>query len=113
MANKQTQPLKRLIKKLSALRMVLRKDERSLLDQLILGESASELAGYRLGRKGVKAAEVVAHHLDSNAAQVAAAVCSVHSMLGFDAGTGRYIVKEEESGFKRPPLKEGANSKVV
>lgn len=40
MDDKQTQALKRLIKKLSALRKTLSKSERELLDTLILGASA-------------------------------------------------------------------------
>jgi hypothetical protein len=47
MIDKQTQALKRLTKKLSALRATLRKDERDLLDQLILGASA-DVAGHAL-----------------------------------------------------------------
>jgi hypothetical protein len=39
MAEKQTAAMKRLLKKLSALRKTLRKDERELLDHLVIRES--------------------------------------------------------------------------
>jgi len=39
MAEKQTATMKRLLKKLSALRKTLRKDERELLDHLVIRES--------------------------------------------------------------------------
>ena len=44
MADKRTQALKRLVKKLSALRATLRKDERDLLDELVLGAPAEVAA---------------------------------------------------------------------
>ncbi len=44
MDDKQTRTLKRLIKKLSALRVTLTKSERELLDTLILGAPAGDRA---------------------------------------------------------------------
>jgi hypothetical protein len=67
MADKQTQALKRLTKKLSALRKTLRKDERELLDALILGDEA--------------AAEVNAHSLVSKADRVAKADVTAHQLI--------------------------------
>ena len=43
----ETQALKRLVKKLSALRATLRKDERALLDRLVIGEK-SEVQGHAM-----------------------------------------------------------------
>ena len=45
---KQKAALKNVLKKLSALRLTLRKDERAILDQFVLGMSA-EVAGHRYG----------------------------------------------------------------
>ena len=47
MADKQARALARLLKKLSALRMTLGKDERDILDQLVLGAKA-QVGGHRL-----------------------------------------------------------------
>lgn len=47
MDTKQQAALKRLTKKLSALRQTLRKDERELLDTIVLGQRA-EVKGHRL-----------------------------------------------------------------
>ncbi len=47
MADKQSRALGRLLKKLSALRVTLGKDERDLLDQLVLGAKA-EVGGHAL-----------------------------------------------------------------
>lgn len=123
MADKQTQALKRLTKKLSALRKTLRKDERDLLDQLILGEGAAEVSAHKFSSKASsKAAEVEAHKFTPKAATKAAEVV-VHSMapkaspkasqaavevtahklsassrpvVSYNASTGSYIVVEEE-----------------
>ena len=45
--DKRTLAMKRLLKKLSALRKTLRKDERELLDQLVIRES-SEVKGHEM-----------------------------------------------------------------
>ncbi len=77
MADKQIQALKRLVKKLSALRATLRRDERQLLDQIILGLSA-EAAGHAMTRAASKGAatpkpiEVAAHAMTSAASKGAA-----------------------------------------
>jgi hypothetical protein len=48
MADKQTQALKRLTKKLSAMRKTLRKDERDILDQLVVGGPAGEVQAHKI-----------------------------------------------------------------
>jgi hypothetical protein len=102
MADKQTQALKRLTKKLSALRKTLRKDERELLDALILGdEAAAEVKAHSLvGRadrvaKADVVAEVQAHRL-AQAATAAAAAVSMRSLVSFDAMNGKYAIAAEE-----------------
>ncbi len=87
MADKQTQALKRLTKKLGALRQTLRADERSLLDRIILGdETAAEVRAHKAGGGGYgprraaaakaadKAAEVRAHKLAPKVADKVAEV---------------------------------------
>jgi hypothetical protein len=75
MASKQTQALARLVKKLSALRATLRKDERDLLDQLILGEVAGHgMASAKASRaSAAKAAEVAGHGMSAAKASAAKA----------------------------------------
>ncbi len=83
MADKQTLALKRLLKKLSALRVTLRRDERDLLDQLVLGASADVAGHAMVGAASTQAAaakmaraastEVAAHQLAKAAATKAAA----------------------------------------
>jgi len=76
MADKRTQALKRLVKKLSALRATLRKDERDLLDELVLGAPA-EVAAHGMtsavASKPVmsRAAEVAAHGMTSAVSKAA------------------------------------------
>src|SRR3972149_4734213 len=65
MADKQTQALGRLTKKLSALRKTLGKDERIILDQLILGADA-DVAGHAMAsakapKPAARVAEVAGH----------------------------------------------------
>ena len=91
MADKQTQALSRLAKKLSALRVTLRKDERDLLDELILGHAA-EVAAHSMNAAAAKAsktpraAEVAAHSMNAAAAKASktprAAEVAAHSMAG-------------------------------
>lgn len=105
MADKQTQALKRLTKKLNALRKTLRKDERDILDQLVLGEAGAEVAAHKFSTKAAtKASEVAAHKFGTKASSKASnAVVEVaaHKMatssrpaVSYDAGTGNYIVVE-------------------
>ena len=65
---KQDQAVKRLLKKLSALRATLKNDERSLLDQLVTG-AANEVEAHRLSPKSPVASardanEVEAHSME-------------------------------------------------
>ena len=68
MNKKETQSLKRLTEKLSALRRTLRNDERDLLDQLVLGAPAAEVEAHRMADQKVTAKtfaepEVEAHRM--------------------------------------------------
>ncbi len=93
MADKKKQALKRLVKKLSALRATLRRDERELLDQLVLG-SAAEVQAHAMtnaaskGAKTPKPIEVSAHAMTN-----AAAPSSINEMIEFDAQAKVYRVK--------------------
>ena len=116
MADKQAQALKRLTKKLSALRKTLRKDERELLDALILGdEAAAEVNAHSLVSKADRVAkadtvaEVQAHRL----AAAATAAAAVSAVVSFDAVTGNYIVAAEEPEVEGHLLKEAVNLKVT
>ena len=73
---KQDQAIKRLLKKLSALRATLKNDERKMLDQLVIG-SVNEVEAHTLSQKspftaakaakGAKdASEVEAHSMDKD-----------------------------------------------
>jgi len=112
MIDKQTQALKRLTKKLSALRTTLRKDERDLLDQLILGASA-DVAGHALTSAisteamTSRPTEVAAHAMTSaksteavtsRPTEVAAhamtsATSSIREAIAFDSAKAMYKVK--------------------
>ena len=92
MADKQTQALGRLTKKLSALRKTLAKDERFILDQLILGADA-DVAGHRLTsakstKPAARIAEVAGHAMTSAKSTKPAA------RIAFDAAKGIYTVKD-------------------
>ncbi len=133
MADKQTQALKRLTKKLSALRQTLRADERSLLDRMILGdEAAAEVQAHRLIRKAdrVAKADVEAHRLIRKADRVArvaalaevkahrldaaaTAAAAVNAVVIFDAATGNYVIAAEEPEVEGHLLKEAVNRKVT
>jgi hypothetical protein len=137
MADKQTQALKRLTKKLGALRQTLRADERSLLDRIILGdETAAEVRAHKAGGGGYgprraaaakaadKAAEVRAHRLIRKADRVAKADVEAHRMqpkadskvqpmIAFDAATGNYVVAAEGPEVEGHLLKEAVNRKVT
>jgi hypothetical protein len=65
MADKKTQAQKRLLKKLSALRKTLRKDEREALDRFILGASG----------------EVRAHGYDSSAQPIIAFTQNAYTVV--------------------------------
>ena len=106
MVDKNTQALKRLVKKLSALRATLRSDERALLDQLILGSAAAEVEAHSLtsaaakGAKVPKPMEVEAHSLTSAAAkgakvpkQMKVEARLINEMIEFDAQSKVYRVK--------------------
>ncbi len=89
MADKKNQALKRLLKKLSALRATLRHDERVLLDEIILG-SVAEVSAHTMtaaaskGAKTPKPAEVSAHAMTTAASKGAKtpkpAEVSAHAM---------------------------------
>src|SRR5512137_3066428 len=89
MADKEFQALKRLVKKLSALRATLRRDERVLLDEMVLG-SAAEVSAHAMtnaaskGAKTPKPSEVSAHAMTNAASKGAKtpkpAEVSAHAM---------------------------------
>jgi hypothetical protein len=84
MADKQTRALKRLTKKLSALRKTLRADERNLLDRMILGDEA--------------AAEVQAHRITASAADMG------RPTIILDSRTHNYLITGEEPEVKAHTL---------
>jgi hypothetical protein len=92
MADRQTQALKRLTKKLNALRKTLRADERNLLDRMILGdEAAAEVVAHRMTTKAAdKTAEVVAHRMRPMVDSAS------RPMISYDSASGNYIVAWEE-----------------
>ena len=83
MDDKQTRTLKRLVKKLSALRATLSKSERELLDTLILGASA-EVEGHAMHGAKIASAKIAGAKMAG--AKVAGAVQSAevegHAMHG-------------------------------
>jgi hypothetical protein len=137
MADKQAQALKRLTKKLNALRKTLRADERSLLDRMVLGEEvASEVAAHRFTPKAAdkaaevaahrftpKAAEVVAHRFTPKAANKAAEVVAhqmkpkaagkTRPMIVIDWGSGNYVAAAEGPEVEGHLLKETVTPKVT
>jgi hypothetical protein len=100
MADKKNQALGRLTKKLSALRATLRKDERDLLDELILG-AAAEVAAHSMttaaatkAMKTPKTVEVAAHSMTTAAATKAMKTpktveVAAHSMAGAASKSAR------------------------
>jgi hypothetical protein len=68
MTSKETAALRRLSKKLSALRATLNKDERALLDRMILGKEVQAHAGRK------RAAEVQGHTIVRAGRKLAAAM---------------------------------------
>ena len=91
MIDKQTQALKRLTKKLSALRTTLRKDERDLLDQLILGASA-DVAGHAL-TSAISTEAVTSRPTEVAAHAMTSAVSSIREAITFDSAKAMYKVK--------------------
>ncbi len=78
MTDKERTAFKRLVKKLSAMRATLSKDERNLLDKLILGE---EVAAHQMTTGSVKAikavkgeADVAAHQMTTGSVKAIKAV---------------------------------------
>jgi len=84
MVDKKFQALKRLVKKLSALRATLRKEERDLLDELIVGRAA-EVEGHSMNAAATKASKT------ARMAEVAARTAS--EMIEFDEAAKAYRVK--------------------
>ena len=113
MEAKQAQVLKRVTKKLSALRVTLRKDERDILDQLILGAKA-EVGGHRLASAkasraassrvaAAKAAEVDAHAMSNamsaRASSAKAAEVGAHAMS--NAISTRVAAKQATAALRK------------
>ncbi len=139
MTDKQTQALKRLTKKINALRKTLRADERSLLDRMILGdEAAAEVQAHKAGGGGYsprraaalkaaakadKLAEVEAHRLAPKVAEKVAEVeahrmlpkadSMITPMIAFDAVTGNYIVAAEGPEVEGHMVSQAVTSKVT
>ena len=65
---KQDQALKRLLKKLSALRATLKSDERTLLDGLITG-AADEVGAHSMNVKAINTAKNLAKHASPDEAK--------------------------------------------
>jgi transposase len=109
MADKQTQALKRLTKKLNALRKTLRADERSLLDRIVLGEAgAAEVQAHRVRAKAAKTVvEVEAHKLATHLAP------AVRSMIDFDGAKNDYVVTFEGPEVEGHLLKEAVATQVL
>ena len=97
MNKKETQSLKRLTEKLSALRRTLRNDERDLLDQLVLGAPAAEVEAHRMADQKVTAKtvaepEVEAHKMTDEAATEGSA--AIQKRITFDPSSESYQVKD-------------------
>ena len=116
MSDKQTQALARLLKKMSALRVTLRKDERDLLDEIVLGAKA-EVAGHKLsgamsGRVAkAKRAEVAGHKLSAKVLKAKRADEAVtprpteviaHRMAGAKTVSARMAGRADEAVTPRP-----------
>jgi len=90
---KQEKALARLLKKLSALRVTLAKDERDILDQFVLGARA-EVAAHGMTMAKVSAARVSSAKV--SAAKALAAEVTGHAMseaVVFDAAKKVYRLK--------------------
>lgn len=125
MADKQSQALKRLTKKLNALRKTLRADERNLLDRMVLGEeAAAEVVAHRVTSKVAdKAVEVRAHRFASKAADKVSEVVPhqmkqkagdvARPMIIINWATGNYVVADEGPEVEGHLLKEAVAMKVA
>lgn len=73
MENKQAAALNRVAKKLTALRKTMRKEERAILDQIVLGAAQEEVMAHTMfdTRLALQAAQYVAAAQAANAAQAA------------------------------------------
>lgn len=93
---KQQSALKRLARKLSALRATSPTDERAWLDQIILGADAPPARTTRRSRSKTAASEVNAHQFAEpklTAKQlVSASTAHTMNVLAFDPITGGYSV---------------------
>src|SRR5438876_718663 len=98
MADKQQTALKRLAKKLSALRATLSKDERVLLDRIVLNQEVTPhmISAANTGKAlaANKATEFALHSMTTGAANTGAANAAAN-LLQFDATTGGYRVTDK------------------
>jgi hypothetical protein len=101
---KDTQALKRLAKKLSAVRQTLRSDERRILDTLITGRPADEVRGHQIaaakGKSRSQASEVEGHAMTAAAAAAAASTLAAADVQNAIAvADGRFALKSDLGGF--------------